>query len=243
MSAIGRRGGALAALALPLCLVAPARTHAHLGHLVLRAERYVKIDAAPGELRVVVSLMLGPSEARLALEPADTNGDGALSRAEADAYLAGWGAELEREVRVELDDELAEGVVWRDGVLEPIGPIAAQPVTVERIAHVALPGGEHVVRVRDAMDVARFERTDVVFQARDGATLSSAGLGAAPHDLETALSFGSDFAPVGGRIFTAAVVTPEEPADVRALLATVLGGAAVAVLAGVALRKRVSKTT
>jgi hypothetical protein len=243
MTAIGRRGGALAALALPLCLAGPSRTQAHLGHLVLRAERYVKIDAAPGEVRVVVSLMLGPSEARRALEPADTNGDGALSRAEADAYLAGWGAELEREVRIELDDAPAEGVVWRDGVLEPIGPIAAQPVTVERIAHLALPGGEHAVRVRDAMDVARFERTDVVFQARDGATLSRAGLGAEPQDLETSLSFGSDFAPVGGRIFTASVVTPEEPADARALLAGVLGGAVLAVLAAIAWRKRGSKTT
>jgi hypothetical protein len=238
MSTAGRRGGALAALALPLCLAAPGAARAHLGHLVLRAERYVKIDAAPGELRVVVSLMLGPSEARSALEPADTDGDGSLSRAEADAYLAGWGAELEREVRIELDDAPAEGVIWRDGVLEPVGPIAAQPVTVERIAHVPLPGGEHVVRVRDAMDVARFERTDVVFQARDGATLSSAGLGTSPRDLEASLSFGSDFAPAGGRVFTATLATPEEPASVWALLATVVGGATLAVLAGAFLRRR-----
>jgi hypothetical protein len=238
MSTAGRRGRALAALAFPLCLAAPERAHAHLGHLVLRAERYVKIDAAPGELRVVVSLMLGPSEARSALEPADTDGDGSLSRAEADAYLAGWGAELEREVRIELDDAPADGVVWRDGVLEPVGPIAAQPVTVERIAHVPLPGGEHVVRVRDAMDVARFERTDVVFQARDGATLSRAGLGTSPPDLEPSLSFGSDFAPTGGRVFTATVATPDEPASLWTLLAAVIGGAVLAIVAGVGLRRR-----
>ena len=238
MRRAGRRGGALAALALPLCLSAPERAQAHLGHLVLRAERYVKIDAAPGELRVVVSLMLGPSEARLALEPADTSGDGSLSRSEADAYLAGWGAELERELRIELDDAPAEGVVWRDGILEPIGPIAAQPVTVERVAHVPLPGGEHVVRVRDAMEVARFERTDVVFQARDGATLARAGFGASPADRETALSFGSDFAPAGGRAFTATVTTPEDPADVWARLTAVVAGGALAVLAGFFLRRR-----
>ena len=237
MTRAGLRGGALAALAIPLTLGAPTRAQAHLGHLVLRAERYLKVDAAPGEVRVVVSLMLGPSETRLALEPADTDGDGALSRAEADAYLAGWGAELARELRVEIDGAAAEGIVWRDGVLEPIGPIAAQPVTVERVAHIPLPGGEHVLQIRDAMDVGRFERTDVVFQARDGAELLRAGMGESPRDLEPALSFGRDFAPPDGRVFSAAVRTPEAPLDGR-VIAGALAGVALLVLGAIGLRTK-----
>jgi len=216
-------GGALVALALALLPGGVAR--AHLGHLVLGAERYVKLDAAPGELRVVVSLMLGPSEARRALEPADTDGDGSVSEPEAQAYLAGWGAELARELVVSVDGAPAEGLRWRDGVLDPLGPIAAQPVTVEMVAHVPLEGGEHTLGVRDTMDLARLERTDVVFRARDGATLLRAGAGERPRDLEPELSFGRDYAPRGGRVFAAAVRTPEEPR----------GGGAVALLALAAL--------
>lgn len=202
---------ALALLTLSVALLPAAEVHAHLGHLVLRAERYVKLDAAPGELRVVVSLMLGPSETRRALEPADTDGDGSVSRAEADAYLVGWAAELQREVAVTVDGAPAEGIVWRDGVLEPIGPIAAQPLTVEMIAHIPMGGGEHTIRVHDTMDLSRLERTDVAFHARDGATLLRSGLGEAPRDIERELSFGRDYAPVSGRVFTAGVRTPEEP--------------------------------
>jgi len=210
MNGSSLRVRALAALLFVLALRQTVEVRAHLGHLVLRAERYVKIDAAPGEVRVVVSLMLGPSETRGALEPADTDEDGSVSRAEADAYLVGWAAELKNEIVISVDGAPAADVVWRDGVLEPIGPIAAQPLTVEMIAHVAIAGGEHRVSVRDTMDLARFERTDVAFHARDGATLLRAGLGAEPRELERELSFGREFSPAGGRVFTSVVTTPED---------------------------------
>lgn len=205
------QGRALAALIIALVLQHTVEAHAHLGHLVLRAERYVKIDAAPGEVRVVVSLMLGPTETRGAIEPADTDEDGSVSRVEADAYLLGWAAELKNEIVISVDGAPAAEVVWRDGVLEPIGPIAAQPLTVEMIAHVAIRGGEHRVAVRDTMDLARFERTDVAFHARDGATLVRAGLGAEPRELERELSFGREFSPTRGRVFTSVIATPEDP--------------------------------
>lgn len=232
-----RAGGALAALGFALTLSLATQAHAHLGHLVMRAERYLKLDAAPGEVRVVVSLMLGPSETRRALEPADTNADGSITQAEADAYLVGWGAELQREITVTIDGAPAEGVVWRDGVLDPIGPIAMQPLTVEMIAHVPLRGGEHTLRVRDEMDLARLERTDVAFRTHDEATLLRAGAGEAPTELERELSFGLDYAPPGGRVFTAVVRTPDEPMS-RAVVAALLLVALALVGAVVALAVR-----
>lgn len=247
MSPAGRRaraplrgaGTALAVLTLAVALLPAAGVHAHLGHLVLRAERYVKIDVAPGEVRVVVSLMLGPSETRRALEPADTDADGSVSRAEADGYLVGWAAELQREMTLTIDGAPAEGVVWRDGVLEPIGPIAAQPLTVEMIAHVPMGGGAHTIRVRDGMDLSRLERTDVAFHARDGATLLRSGLGDAPRDVERELSFGRDFAPPGGRVFTAGIRTPEEPTSPSVIVLLAVGSLALVVGAvAVVVRRR-----
>jgi hypothetical protein len=226
-------------------LARPSAAHAHLGHLVMGAERYLKLDAAPGEVRVVVSLMLGPSETRRALEPADTNQDDSVSRVEADAYLVGWAAELEREVVVTVDGAPAEGLEWRDGVLEPIGPIAAQPLTVEMVAHVPLRGGEHTICVRDTMDVSRVERTDVALGARDGATLLRAGVGSAPVGVLRALSFGRELSPAGGRVFTAVVRTPEEPTSPAwiALAALAVAASLAGLVAFSRARARASSTS
>lgn len=238
MTSAAPRVRALAVLCFGIALSQSVEAHAHLGHLVLRAERYVKIDVAPGEVRVVVSLMLGPTETRRALEPADTNHDDAVSRAEADAYLAGWAAELQREMVLTIDGAPAADVVWRDGVLEPIGPIAAQPLTVEMIAHVPLSGGEHTFRLRDAMDLSRLERTDVAFHARDGATIVRSGIGAEPREREDELSFGPEFAPSAGRIFTAVLQTPEDPTSPALMIAAVVGAVLLLLVGVIVMIKR-----
>ena len=164
---------------------------AHLGHTITRAERYLKIDASEGDTRVVVSLTLGADEGMRMLESADTNQDGTVSQAEADAHLQAWGEGLRAELPIEVNGEPVE-VVWTDAFFDPMGEVRPLPVTLEMVAHVPVQTREATIVVRDAM-VRReiFERTDVGFQAHDGAELVLSGSGDAPlSDRHMALSFG-----------------------------------------------------
>lgn len=180
------------ALALSLAVLAFLTSHvsAHLGHVILRAERYLKLDASDSDTRLVVSLTLGPEEGARILGAADTNGDQTVSAPESDAYLAQWGAGLVADVPVEIDG-VAQVPEWTEGYMEPVGPVAPRALTVEITAHLPLTGQEHVVRFRDHMRREVFERTDVAFRAHDGAELVVAGVGDAPLELTRDLAFGS----------------------------------------------------
>jgi hypothetical protein len=190
-------------------LFAPSTARAHLGHVVLSAERYLKLEASPEGARVVVSLTLGAGEARRVLAAADADGDGTLTQSEADAYMAQWGEGLETDLPIEVDAEPVE-VAWGEAFLDPVGPIRSLPATVEMVARVPLPGGRHTVRFRDRMRREAFDRTDVVFRVRDGAELIASGPGEAPEGLTRELAFGPQLgASAAGEAFTCVVRLPE----------------------------------
>lgn len=202
-----RRGAALVAFVV-LSVAGPAS--AHLGHVILRAERYLKLDVAGNQARVVVSLTLGEEEGRRVLEVADTDGDDEVSSAEADAYLAQWAEGLRAEIPVRVDGERI-APRWGEGYLDPIGRVRAAPVTVEMIGRFELDG-ERTVAIEDAM-VRRevFDRTDVAFRARDGAEVVASGTDAEPREVIEDLAYGSDFRAGEPVTLTAVVRTPERP--------------------------------
>jgi len=213
--------------------------HAHVGHVILRGERYLKLDATDDDTRLVVSLTLGPDEGRRVLEAADADADGEVTTAESEAYLAQWATGLVTEVPVTIDGAPAD-VTWTDGWLEPTGPVVRTPLTLELVAHLPTDGMEHVVSFRDAM-VRRevYDRTDVAFRGHEGAELVVAGIGEAPVDVEEELALtGRE----GAEVFTARIRYPERtwigtrpPAQIGAAL----GGVAVVIVAiGVARRRR-----
>ena len=68
-------------------LLAPAGAHAHVGHVIARAERYLKLEVAGNDARVVVSLTLGEGEGERVLSEADADRDG-----DPDLIAAAWGA-------------------------------------------------------------------------------------------------------------------------------------------------------
>lgn len=232
-----RRG----ALALSLGVVAalafgPARAHAHLGHRILSAERYLKLDVAGHHARVVVSLTLGAGEGRRVLEAADDDDDGEVTATERDAYLARWGEGLVDEVPIFVDGERQSDARWTDGWMDPIGPVRRAPMTVEMVAHVELEGGEQTLRFDDAM-VRRevFDRTDVAFRARDEAELLASGEGPEPATVIPDLAYLADHSPNAPVRLTARLRTPERSAadSLRALSSThaaALGGAIVVVV-------------
>lgn len=185
---------------------------AHLGHVVLSAERYLKIDVSAAEARLVVSLTLGPEEGRRVLEAADADGDRTVTRAEADAYMAEWGAGLEVDLPVHIDGSPVE-VRWGEPYLDPVGQVRPVPVNVEMVAHIPLEGGRHTVSVVDRMRREVFDRTDVAFRARDGAELVASGMTAEPTAPVPALAYGPDLPSPDGAPILTAIVEVDGPPD------------------------------
>lgn len=231
-----RRARELAVLVLLAC--APALdARAHLGHAIARAERYLKLDVAGHEARVVVSLTLGAREGERLLEAADTSGDGRVDEAERDAYLAEWAAGLREELPVEVDGAARE-ITFGEPYLEPVGRVRAVPVTVELVARLPLEGGRQTVRITDRM-VRRevYDRTDVAFRVRDGASLVASGAETDPGEPTADLAYGPDFREGEPVILTAIVETPARPTRPWHLVG--LAGALLAVvLFVVAIRRR-----
>jgi hypothetical protein len=185
------RGATRLACALALSSLAVAsHAQAHLGHIVVSAERYLKIDASEADTRLVVSLTLGETEGRRVLEAADVDRDGEVTQGEADAYLAEWGRGLHDELPVEVDGASVE-VAFSEPFLDPIGRVRAVAVTVEMVAHLPVTSREARITVRDQM-VRResYDRTEVAFRAHDGAEVIAAGEGVEPTSRELDLAFG-----------------------------------------------------
>ncbi len=183
------------------------KADAHLGHYVVSAERYIKLDLSPDEARIVVSLSLGASAAERLLTPADRDRDGNVSQSEAETYLSAWARGLATELPIELDGQLSHAR-YGEGVLAPLGVIHPEALTVEMVARIPLGPGEHTIRIQDRMDLSRFERTDIAFRTRDGIALVASDLGPNPDAVHTDLYYASNWDPRGGRFITARVRVP-----------------------------------
>ncbi|MEM9073742.1 MAG: hypothetical protein AAGE52_34950 [Myxococcota bacterium] len=187
-------GRSLARPLLLLLLLAASAAHAHLGHVVLRAERYLKFDVEPRGVRLVVSLTLGADETVRIARAADANADEVVSDAEAESYMAEWGAGLREDLPVEVDGEPFE-VTWGEAYFHPVGAIQPVDGAVEMVAHVPLDGGRHTVTILDRMRVEAFDRTDVKFEAQPGMEFVASGVGPAPTDVVRAVAYTAPTAP------------------------------------------------
>jgi hypothetical protein len=208
--------------------------HAHLGQVILRAQRYLKLDASDADTRLVVSLTLGPSEGERVLAEADTDGDHVVSEAESTAYMAQWGESLETDLPVEIDGAPIHAG-WTDGYMDPIGPVAPMALTVEITAHLPVPRREHVVRFRDRMRRDVFDETEIAFRAHDGASLVSAGPGEQPTGVENDLSFVRPTEPP--EVLTASLRFPNH-SDASPTNVAVPIAIGVVLIVGVALYRR-----
>ncbi|MAQ13424.1 MAG: hypothetical protein CMN30_01295 [Sandaracinus sp.] len=155
-------------------LLGAAPAAAHLGHDVLRAERYLKIEVGDRGARFVVSLTLGPAEMGRILAKADADEDGEVSQAEADAYMADWGAGLATELPVTLDGDPV-ALQWGEAFFDPVGPVRPANGNVEMVAFLELDGGEHELRLADGMRLEVLERTDVRLATEGDVELLAAG--------------------------------------------------------------------
>lgn len=208
----------------------------------MRAERYVKIDAAPAETRIVVTLTLGASESPRVLGAADANRDGEVTAAESAEYLRQWGDGLRTDLPVTVDGEPAE-VRWADSYLDPIGAVRPAPTTVEMVGHLVLEPGRHRLTLTDKMRAEAVDRTDVAFRARDGVVLVASGLEPDVASRTPDLAIGAARPGDPPRRLTAVLDVPGTPRSWRWVLGA---GAAVALvlaaLAWLALRRKAAPT-
>lgn len=225
------------ALALAGSSFVASDAQAHLGHIVVSAERYLKIDASEADTRVVVSLTLGEAEGRRVLEAADSDHDGEVTQTEADAYLAEWAQGLREELPVELDGERVD-VAFAEPFLDPIGRVRSTPITIEMVAHVPVSSREASITVRDAM-VRReiYDRTEVAFRAHDGAEVLVSGAGEVPASRELDLAFGRNLAPMPDAI-TMRARYPSRPEPSSVPWAGVGVAALIGIGVGVFVRRR-----
>lgn len=211
-------------------------TRAHLGHVVLRAERYLKLDAEPEGVRLVVSLTLGPSETMRIAEAADGNGDGEITPAEADAYMLEWGEGLLTDLPVTVDGEPFEAQ-WGEPFYDPVGPIRPVPGAVEMVAHVPLSPGRHRVSIEDRMRVEAFDRTDVAFEGQPGTKTVFSGVGEEPTEWIRALAYGPNNAP------ERVTIVVDQPGWTKATWLAIVGGAALALVLLALVARRHSRAS
>lgn len=227
----------MAALVMGVVPVASA----HLGHVVVRAERYLKIEATPDEARIVVSMSMGKGEMARVLAAADAEGtrDGRVTSEEAQAYLDRWGEGLAEELPVELNGRRVK-VRWGEGHMAPLGRVRAIPGVVEMVARVPLDGGRHTLVVRDRMRPQVADRTDVAFRVRDGVDLVASGAAEEPDRTIADLAYGPEAAAEGrADALTAVLEVPGPSRRQRTATYGAFGLLAMAAVASwVALRRR-----
>lgn len=147
---------------------------AHVGHVVSRAERYIKFDVRPDGLRLVVSMSYGPAQSLLAMRDGDANEDGELTQAEADGYMERWTDALAEGLVVSVNGQ-PQPMVFAEPYFDPLGTVRAAPGAVEAVAMLQLSPGSYTVEVEDRMATRNVDRTDVVFRAATGGELLGGG--------------------------------------------------------------------
>lgn len=182
-----RRAGIACAFAM---VAASSAASAHQGHVVLRAERTLKFEADGLEgLRMVVTVNYGPEQMLRVARSADSDGDGSLSRVEVEDFMLEWAETLRRGLPVRVDGSFTR-VTFVEPFLEPTGPIALRPGTLEMTGRIVVGSGRHDVFVTDEMPVNDFERTDVMFTASNEATILASGPTEAPLELMPSFAYG-----------------------------------------------------
>lgn len=141
-------------------------TFAHVGHNVHHAERYLKLELEESRLRVVLTMTLGTSAMFGALQRADENRDGNVSRDESESYLSAWTESLADALPLYIDGQRVP-LNWESPYMAPIGAVMPIEGAVEAVAYVPMGSPmfsrEHLVVLEDRMTMLQFDRTDVRF--------------------------------------------------------------------------------
>jgi hypothetical protein len=195
-------------LCLAICVsVEHESASAHSGHDVVRAERYLKLEATDSGLRFVVSVSYGAEEMLRVARMADEDQDGTITERESRRFMEDWAQTLRRELPVRSDGSFVS-VLWAEGYFHPLGRISARPGTIEMTANISMMPGRHFIVITDQMRFESFDRTDVTFGERDGGTLITSGPSDQPTEIVRTLAYGRDAEIARVRVLGLAIELP-----------------------------------
>jgi len=199
------RARVLVALAAGAALAGAARdAGAHLNFSPLDTSRYVKLEIAPGAVRLVYSIGPGERPALALLRAADTNRDGLVSAAESKALLDGEAARVAGGLRLEVDGvpvrpAFAERTL---GLSDP--HVAAVPFAIDLVETLRLgavpPGpsgapGVHAVLIDDATAFPSAGEIEVRVEEGPGIELLETTVGGRPAPSARSVTFATAARP------------------------------------------------
>ena len=161
--------------------IVAATARAHVAPSIDDNNRYLKITPQADRVRLAYTVFFGEVPGRMLSPGLDTDRDGAISDAEAQAH----GDQLAREVGRALElavDGKQQPVQWKAvsaGMGTPM--VTAGAFSVDMIAYVcfAEPRGKHRVHVRDRFRVPKPGETEVLIDAGQGISIAHARMGGA----------------------------------------------------------------
>jgi hypothetical protein len=165
--------------ALVLVLTGARVAGAHVAPSVDDNNRYLKLTAAPDQVRLAYTVFFGERPGAQLRPGLDGDRDGMVSDAEAQAFGVKLGAEVAPALALELDGR-AVGVSWSTIAVGMGSPgVRGGSFSVDLIATVCVTGDRHALRLRDRFRVDRPGETEVRLEADAGAALEVARVGPA----------------------------------------------------------------
>jgi len=202
------------------CLVAIATgggARAHSGHPILRAERTIKFEAVGHEgVRIVITVNYGAEQMLRIVRRADEDSNGVVDADEVAEFMQDWSRELRDDLPLHVDGARVRPAFTRP-FFEPDGPVSLRPGTLEVVATIPLGEGRHEISLEDSMEADDFDRTDVMFEVTNEATLLASGPSATPIEVVPSFAYGRSTETRRVRNMGLAFTLPssEEPAGPR----------------------------
>lgn len=210
---------------------------AHPNHTAV-GDRYVKLVAEGGQLRVVYSLAYGPIGAAMVRRSMDTNRDGRLTGGETLAGAVALAKRISKGARLTVGGAEMP-LEWDRPFVAPAGgAVDASPLTIELSVAVPLEGGETVVLLEDLPNLEGIERSDYAFEAKPPADLLASGEGQTPTGQERLISMLDRRATGGRRLVSMRVRLPGATHGILGIVAFAAGTLAAGMLTGWLLRRR-----
>jgi hypothetical protein len=168
------------ALVLAVTLGAAAAASAHVAPSVDDNNRYLKLTALGDRIRLAYVVFYGEVPGARLRPALDTDGDGAIGEAEADAFGGKLGAEIAAALDVTVDGA-PRPIAWS---LVSVGlgspRVQGGSFSVDLVANLCLPaaaGGRHELRLRDRFRLPKPGETEVKIDDSPGIQLERARVG------------------------------------------------------------------
>ncbi len=221
-------------------LVATPVAHAHVGPSKDDNNRYLKLTPQSDRVRLAYTIFFGDVPGARTRSSIDTDGNGEISEAEAQAFGDKLGDQVRAAIDVDIDKN-QRSLVWEQIVVGMGSPkTRAGAFSVDLVANLCLaPGTTHSVIFRDRFTLPNPGETEVKLEDTHGIKIGSAKLGGSSDRDVKFVGPGGPLADEGVSFAfevtdqaapsSSACTTPEAPGEPKRLPAALVIGAAALV--------------